>query len=65
MKEPSNKNQEEKRVCQSIDIDDQIKAIKNGDKYRHLDHVADWYSEKCTAIRTEERIRDYNDNRTR
>lgn len=46
-------------------IDDEIKAIKNGDKWKYLDHVADWYSEKCTAIRTEERIRDYNDNRTR
>lgn len=50
-------NQKEQR------IDDQIKAIKAGDKYRHLDHVADWYSEKCTAIRTEERIREFNDNR--
>lgn len=36
-------------------IDDQIKAIKNGDKYRHLDHVADWYSEKCTDERVYER----------
>lgn len=36
-------------------IDDQIKAIKNGDKYRHFDHVADWYSEKCTDERVYER----------
>lgn len=36
-------------------IDDEIKAIKNGDKYRHLDHIADWYSEKCTDERVYER----------
>lgn len=41
-------------------IDDEIKAIKCGDKYRYLDHVADWYSEKCHEIKIEERIREYD-----
>lgn len=42
-------------------IDDQIKLIKSGVQYRHLDHVADWYSEKCHENRIEERIREYNE----
>jgi len=46
-------------------IEDEIRAVKSGDKYRHLDHVADWYTERCTDIRTQERIRDYNENRDR
>ena len=44
-------------------IDDQIKAIKNGDRWKQLDHVADWYSEKCTFIRTEERLREHERNK--
>jgi len=42
-------------------IDDQINAIKAGDKWKNLDHVADWYSEKCHENRIEERIREYNE----
>lgn len=46
-------------------IDDEIKSIKNGDKWKHLDHVADWYAERCAELRNQERIREFNDNRDR
>ena len=58
----------EKKQPQSqsdLHIDDEIKSIKNGDQWRNQDHVADWYAEKCTSMRTEERIREFNDNRDR
>jgi len=43
-------------------IDDEIKAAKSGDKWANMDHAADWYSEKCTDLRTQERIREFNDS---